>query len=269
MVALQGFFNLPFDLMPPALRPIVVKIFFPWDWDSLTPGRRRSVALQWDADHHPGLSRERGALWEKLAEIDGWERTGSDIPREKKRPKDAKMHQEELQKLRDELADLERAALQKAAALGLAAGAWPYGGGVKAPDAAALFMQPGPASDALPTFPPPEPAATAGAPPPIPPVGGVVPPSKAPLLPIPTDPAVRQWMRDRVNGWPDDKPAPSESKDLGAVFAYFAPGLTRDEFRLVRKGETPPEWRTQGRRPPWGEAKRQSAANPPICDTQI
>jgi hypothetical protein len=71
----------------------------------------------------------------------------------------------------------------------------------------------------------------------------------------PTNRAVRQWMRDRVASWPNDKPAPSESDDWDAVQQHFAPELSRDEFRNVRKSETPPEWRKQGPRKPWGQLK--------------
>lgn len=75
--------------------------------------------------------------------------------------------------------------------------------------------------------------------------------------PRPTDPAVRQWFRDRVAQWPDNKPAPSEGEDQQAIAVYFAPGLTRDEIRLVREDETPEAWRKQGPRPPWGIAKKK------------
>jgi hypothetical protein len=86
--------------------------------------------------------------------------------------------------------------------------------------------------------------------------------------PTPKDHSVRQWMRDRVTGWPDDKLAPSEMEDFQAATRYFAPGLTRDEFRIVRTTETPTEWRQRGPRKRWGEVK-QSAANPRNGGTQI
>lgn len=95
------------------------------------------------------------------------------------------------------------------------------------------------------------------------------PASSAPdQRPKPTDRAVRQWVRDRVAVWPDDKPAPSEAEDFEAITRHFVPGLSRSEFRLVREAETPREWRRQGRRLPWGEVK-QSAVNPPIRGPQI
>jgi hypothetical protein len=83
-------------------------------------------------------------------------------------------------------------------------------------------------------------------------------PAKNPLAltkPRPTNPAVRHWVRDRVASWPNDKPAPSESDDWDAVQQHFAPELSRDEFRNVRKSETPPEWRKKGPRKPWGQLK--------------
>ena len=63
-------------------------------------------------------------------------------------------------------------------------------------------------------------------------------------------------MRQRVEEHPDDKPAPNEEDDWAAVRAHFGNGLTQREFRLVRKQETPPAWRKQGRRKPWGQAKK-------------
>jgi hypothetical protein len=86
--------------------------------------------------------------------------------------------------------------------------------------------------------------------------------------PEPTNPAVREWFRSRVADWPDEQPAPSESKDWHAITSFFAPGLSRAEFRLVRKDETPAAWRKQGPRPSWGEAK-QSAAQSANLPTQI
>jgi hypothetical protein len=79
----------------------------------------------------------------------------------------------------------------------------------------------------------------------------------SPVKPTPTDAAVRQWFRDRVAGWPDDKAAPSEDEDWHAAAAHFALGLTRDEIRLVREAETPEAWRKKGRRRPWGIANQK------------
>jgi hypothetical protein len=73
--------------------------------------------------------------------------------------------------------------------------------------------------------------------------------------PRPTKPALRQWWLGRVASWPDDKPAPSEDDDWDAVQQHFAPGLSREEFRNVRREVTPPEWRKQGPRKPWGQVK--------------
>jgi hypothetical protein len=70
------------------------------------------------------------------------------------------------------------------------------------------------------------------------------------LKPKPTDQAVRQWVRYRVESWPADRTAPSEQTDWEAARNHFGAGLTRDEFRMVRKDETPEYWRTQGRRKP-------------------
>jgi hypothetical protein len=79
-----------------------------------------------------------------------------------------------------------------------------------------------------------------------------------PCRPQPTDKAVRSWMRERVMTWPADRPAPTEAEDVAAVQAHFAPGLSRDEFRIVREGETPKAWRKQGPRRPWGIEKKSA-----------
>jgi hypothetical protein len=83
--------------------------------------------------------------------------------------------------------------------------------------------------------------------------------------PQPTDRAVREWFKNRVDAWPDDRSAPSEDDDWLAITQHFAPGLTRDEFRIVRndKDVTPPEWRTQGRRLLWGKVKARKSAEKP------
>ena len=86
-------------------------------------------------------------------------------------------------------------------------------------------------------------------------------PAKKPLAltkPRPTNPVIRQWMRNRVASWPDDKPAPSEGDDWDAVQQHFATGLSREEFRKVRSAETPSEWRKQGPRKPWGQIKNKN-----------
>jgi hypothetical protein len=81
-----------------------------------------------------------------------------------------------------------------------------------------------------------------------------------------TDKAVREWFRERVRSWPLDQPAPSESDDIDAVQKAYS-GLGRDEIRNIRKAETPGEWRKQGKRRPWGIARKSAAnsANPPAA----
>jgi hypothetical protein len=76
-----------------------------------------------------------------------------------------------------------------------------------------------------------------------------------PNKPKPMNPAVRQWWRERVASWPDDTSTPSEGDDWDAVQQHFAPGLSRDDFRKLRREETPPEWRKQGPRKPLGQVK--------------
>jgi hypothetical protein len=80
-------------------------------------------------------------------------------------------------------------------------------------------------------------------------------PAKNVVKQKPTNPAVRQWMQNRVASWPNEKPAPSEGGDWDAAQQDFEPGLSREDFRNVRKSETPPGWRKQGPRKPWGEVK--------------
>jgi hypothetical protein len=83
--------------------------------------------------------------------------------------------------------------------------------------------------------------------------------SEALQKPRPSDKAVRQWLQERINSWPDDKPPPSEDQDFRAAVDHFAPGLTREEFRVVRKEVTPDAWRTQGPRKLWGQVKKSTA----------
>jgi hypothetical protein len=71
-----------------------------------------------------------------------------------------------------------------------------------------------------------------------------------------TDKAVREWMRNRVSNWPDDKPPPNEEMDWSAAGSEFGDTLTQREFRIVRKDETPLAWRKQGRRKSWGLLKK-------------
>ncbi len=85
--------------------------------------------------------------------------------------------------------------------------------------------------------------------------------------PKPTNPAVRSWLHNRLATWPDDKPAPSEPDEFAALNEHFAPGLSRDDFRDLRKLETPAPWRRQGKRQPWGQVKH-SAPNPRNCGPQ-
>jgi hypothetical protein len=91
---------------------------------------------------------------------------------------------------------------------------------------------------------------------------GTSPPDdKTVSRPKPTDRSVRQLMRDRVKEQPDDKPAPTEDEDFKAVEKCFGErALTREDFRSVRRSETPKAWRTQGPRKPWGVARKKKSA---------
>jgi hypothetical protein len=71
-----------------------------------------------------------------------------------------------------------------------------------------------------------------------------------------TDKAAREWMRDRVANWPDNKPPPSEEMDWYAACNEFRGALSQREFRIVRHSETPVAWRKQGRRKRWGMLKK-------------
>ena len=71
----------------------------------------------------------------------------------------------------------------------------------------------------------------------------------------PTDKEVERWLRDRVAGWPDNQRAPTEDDDLQAAREHFGYHFKRDDFRFIRDKATPPEWRTQGPRKPWGQVK--------------
>lgn len=80
----------------------------------------------------------------------------------------------------------------------------------------------------------------------------------------PSDKEVREWYRQRVASWPEGKPPPTEKADLEAVQRQFGSTLTRDEFRIVRKGEAPEHWRKPG---PRGR-RNHAAIIPPICGPQ-
>jgi hypothetical protein len=71
----------------------------------------------------------------------------------------------------------------------------------------------------------------------------------------PTERAIRDWMRNRVSGWPDHLPAPTEDADYIVARKDFGDGLSRVDFRGIRQTETPHQWRTSGPRRPWGFVK--------------
>jgi hypothetical protein len=72
----------------------------------------------------------------------------------------------------------------------------------------------------------------------------------------PTTAAVKEWIRIRVADWPDELPPPAEDVDWAAARREFGDGLRRDDFRPIRENGVPPEWKTQGRRKPWGQLKK-------------
>lgn len=78
------------------------------------------------------------------------------------------------------------------------------------------------------------------------------------LRPKPTNPSLRKWMFNRVAGWPDHEPAPTEADDYKAAKNHFDGALTRDELRIIRTQETPEAWRKQGKRFPWGVARKSA-----------
>jgi hypothetical protein len=85
-------------------------------WAVSSPRRQRSMAREYDIQHHPGLAHEQNALWEKSLEIDECKRL------ETKTMSDVQLKETRLRKLRKEEAALEAALLQKAKSLGLG---WP------------------------------------------------------------------------------------------------------------------------------------------------
>lgn len=69
-----------------------------------------------------------------------------------------------------------------------------------------------------------------------------------------TDEAAAQWFKERVREWRRDLPPPTEPEDLAAAEAYFVKGnVIRKNFRKLRTDNTPPVWRRQGPRRPWGD----------------
>jgi len=103
-----------------------------------------------------------------------------------------------------------------------------------------------------------------------PPVAAASPPTPHDVRPKPSDRQVRRWFKERVASWPDNLRAPTEMEDWTAVRQHFGAAISRtDEFRLVRRQETPTEWRKQGPRRLWGQVKpsaRQSA-NSTTCQS--
>jgi hypothetical protein len=199
-------------------------------WDGLSPTRRRTMAAQFDYSYDPANRDAAKAAFEIEREIEKWEAVATPTAR------DLGKQEKVLKKLRRAAAAIDARLSKPATDARAAAG-----------EADGSPVEPTPTEAA-------SPERTVVASPDAAPVGAGGQTDKRPQ---PTDTAVRQWFRDRVARWPDNKAAPSEGEDQQAIAAYFAPGLTRDEIRLVREEVTPEAWRKQGRRRPWGIEKRK------------
>jgi hypothetical protein len=71
-----------------------------------------------------------------------------------------------------------------------------------------------------------------------------------------SDENVNHWFTARMAAWPDHEPAPSEEADWAAFGDHFGRyAVSRETFRALRRKHTPPEWRKQGQRRPWGEVR--------------
>jgi hypothetical protein len=71
----------------------------------------------------------------------------------------------------------------------------------------------------------------------------------------PTSENLENWFRDRVETWPDDKPAPTQDDDFIAAKAYFSPNPTRQAVRDARTKIAPAQWQKQGPRKPGIQTK--------------
>ena len=69
-IAFEPWFDVPLADLPPALRERIDEDFAPMPWDSLSPDRRRSVALQLDYQNDPAMETERQFWWDFFERID-------------------------------------------------------------------------------------------------------------------------------------------------------------------------------------------------------
>jgi hypothetical protein len=121
MTVLGPWFDKPLSELPAEVQLRVVKEFrIPWD--SLSPRRRRMVAVQLDWRDHPTLQQANQIWWEKQEKIDKCERTASNIPIENRTAVDVDLQEEKSCRLRNELAAIEADLARAADSLGLV---WP------------------------------------------------------------------------------------------------------------------------------------------------
>jgi hypothetical protein len=107
-LALEGEFEKTLDELPDALRHRVEHTFLV-PWGSLSPSQRRSLTEQWDYQHDPATEVERQYWWdffqrrrELEKQIETWECSATPTA------SDLAMKEDQLTKLRQELASMDR-----------------------------------------------------------------------------------------------------------------------------------------------------------------
>jgi hypothetical protein len=240
---LNGRFKKSFDKLPLAVQRLARPAFSfgkegPLLWDLYTPTARLSRAQRWVFEHNPANDRLRDKIWElgpaitrKLKQLD------DEISLLETAPPtlafDSDTREAKILKTR-----LKREALKADEAEYLAAAAPELHSAVERLVTAHPYLMT-----------PSEPVAQSSEP-----ASRQVSEQRQ----KPLDRSVRLWFQNRVKTWPDAVPAPSEAADWKAINQHFAPGLSREVFRLARREETPLRWHRQGPRPIWGDEKKSA-----------
>lgn len=72
--ALQGYYSLSFEQLPPEIQERLRQDFCPTPWDHLNPEQRRWWAERWDREHNPAIRSEYLAVERFMEELENLER---------------------------------------------------------------------------------------------------------------------------------------------------------------------------------------------------